>query len=555
MGRRKIEIQPLTDDRNRTVTFVKRKAGLFKKAHELSVLCQVDIAVIIMGNNNRVYEFSSVDTKELILAYGKVPRLQEAKGPENYGKYKKKKHLTLNNGKFSNVIDDEESIGDEDDLEYDSDTPDPKRTKRSYDAMKGSGSITSANNKSNNSASPSKNQFIKRPPPSHISLNNVPTFSEATHQSQAQQVQQAQAQPLIDSSVPPMRPVLRVQIPIDAKANSNDSATTITALETSMNKKNSNKDDNSNNSSTNKSNNNSNSNDENNSVDENVPNGANGKKDSITNISINTKLSLLSIPNGKSDKLVSPTNAPNITQKYSNFGPFKSPVSRKPMLPFPISKSLTSSPLSATAPQLPLNGNLQTLYGNLPQASPTSQYALPQYQQYLQQQQQPHQQLHQSQLYNYNNNNNNPGAVNNNNGNVNSNIPGQDPNTPNPYKNRPPLLTGASQIMHTNGTANNNPANPGEQTPISGLPSRYVDMFPSPSAFYGSQEWPTTAVGFTPLHNSMPQYFGSIPSARPGAGGWPMPQPPGQAPPQGPTQPSSATQPPAAPPPPEPKKE
>ena len=31
MGRRKIEIEPLTDDRNRTVTFVKRKAGLFKK--------------------------------------------------------------------------------------------------------------------------------------------------------------------------------------------------------------------------------------------------------------------------------------------------------------------------------------------------------------------------------------------------------------------------------------------------------------------------------------------------------------------------------------------
>ena len=66
MGRRKIEIEPIKDDRNRTVTFIKRKAGLFKKAHELSVLCQVDIAVIILGTNNTFYEYSSVDMGNLI---------------------------------------------------------------------------------------------------------------------------------------------------------------------------------------------------------------------------------------------------------------------------------------------------------------------------------------------------------------------------------------------------------------------------------------------------------------------------------------------------------
>ena len=89
MGRRKIEIQPLTDDRNRTVTFVKRKAGLFKKAYELAVLCQVDLAVIIVGNNNKVYEFSSVDTKQLIECYQQLTP-HELKLPENYGAYKKK---------------------------------------------------------------------------------------------------------------------------------------------------------------------------------------------------------------------------------------------------------------------------------------------------------------------------------------------------------------------------------------------------------------------------------------------------------------------------------
>jgi hypothetical protein len=49
MGRRKIEIQPITHERNRAVTFVKRKNGLFKKAYELGVLCSVDIAVVIFA--------------------------------------------------------------------------------------------------------------------------------------------------------------------------------------------------------------------------------------------------------------------------------------------------------------------------------------------------------------------------------------------------------------------------------------------------------------------------------------------------------------------------
>ncbi|KDQ06640.1 hypothetical protein BOTBODRAFT_121202 [Botryobasidium botryosum FD-172 SS1] len=59
MGRRKIEIQPILHDRNRSVTFLKRKNGLFKKAYELGVLCSVDVAVIIFGSNNKVYEYSS----------------------------------------------------------------------------------------------------------------------------------------------------------------------------------------------------------------------------------------------------------------------------------------------------------------------------------------------------------------------------------------------------------------------------------------------------------------------------------------------------------------
>ncbi|KAJ5884915.1 hypothetical protein N7495_009425 [Penicillium taxi] len=69
MGRRKIEIKAIKDDRNRSVTFLKRKGGLFKKAHELAVLCSVDVAVIIFGHNKKLYEYSSCDMHEALGRY------------------------------------------------------------------------------------------------------------------------------------------------------------------------------------------------------------------------------------------------------------------------------------------------------------------------------------------------------------------------------------------------------------------------------------------------------------------------------------------------------
>ncbi|KAF2869421.1 hypothetical protein BDV95DRAFT_498231 [Massariosphaeria phaeospora] len=84
MGRRKIEIKAIKDDRNRSVTFLKRKGGLFKKAHELSVLCQVDVAVIIFGHNKKLYEFSSGDINETIGRYQYYGGAHEHKGPEDF---------------------------------------------------------------------------------------------------------------------------------------------------------------------------------------------------------------------------------------------------------------------------------------------------------------------------------------------------------------------------------------------------------------------------------------------------------------------------------------
>ncbi|KAI9291677.1 myocyte enhancer factor 2D [Neoconidiobolus thromboides FSU 785] len=69
MGRKKIEIKGLTDERNKQVTFLKRKAGLMKKAYELSVLCDCEIAVIVFNSNNKLCQFASSDMDKILMRY------------------------------------------------------------------------------------------------------------------------------------------------------------------------------------------------------------------------------------------------------------------------------------------------------------------------------------------------------------------------------------------------------------------------------------------------------------------------------------------------------
>ncbi|TPP60262.1 Myocyte-specific enhancer factor 2B [Fasciola gigantica] len=59
MGRKKIQIKPISDEKTRLVTFAKRKNGLFKKAYELSVLCQCEIAIVVFTKSNRLHQYAS----------------------------------------------------------------------------------------------------------------------------------------------------------------------------------------------------------------------------------------------------------------------------------------------------------------------------------------------------------------------------------------------------------------------------------------------------------------------------------------------------------------
>ncbi|KAJ1987427.1 Myocyte-specific enhancer factor 2D [Coemansia spiralis] len=69
MGRKKIKIQMIKDERNRQVTFLKRKAGLLKKAYELSVLCDCEIAVIIFSSQNKLVQYASTNMDKVLMRY------------------------------------------------------------------------------------------------------------------------------------------------------------------------------------------------------------------------------------------------------------------------------------------------------------------------------------------------------------------------------------------------------------------------------------------------------------------------------------------------------
>ena len=75
MGRNKIKIERIKSERNRNITYIKRKKGLIKKAMELSVLCDVNIFLcLISKNSNQKSLFCSSDSvDDFIQKYITIP--------------------------------------------------------------------------------------------------------------------------------------------------------------------------------------------------------------------------------------------------------------------------------------------------------------------------------------------------------------------------------------------------------------------------------------------------------------------------------------------------
>lgn len=69
MGRRKIDIVRIDNERHRQVTYTKRKAGLIKKATELAILCDAQVGVIIFGANQKMSVFSNAPMAQVLQRY------------------------------------------------------------------------------------------------------------------------------------------------------------------------------------------------------------------------------------------------------------------------------------------------------------------------------------------------------------------------------------------------------------------------------------------------------------------------------------------------------
>lgn len=59
MGKKRVELKRIQNPSSRHATFSKRKNGLLKKAFELSLLCEAEVALIIFSETGKIHEFAS----------------------------------------------------------------------------------------------------------------------------------------------------------------------------------------------------------------------------------------------------------------------------------------------------------------------------------------------------------------------------------------------------------------------------------------------------------------------------------------------------------------
>ncbi|KAL1920271.1 uncharacterized protein VTP21DRAFT_1417 [Calcarisporiella thermophila] len=66
MGRRKIRIEYISDKNRRHITFSKRKAGIMKKAYELSTLTGTQVLLLVVSETGLVYTFTTPKLQPLV---------------------------------------------------------------------------------------------------------------------------------------------------------------------------------------------------------------------------------------------------------------------------------------------------------------------------------------------------------------------------------------------------------------------------------------------------------------------------------------------------------
>ncbi|CAN6246011.1 unnamed protein product [Urochloa humidicola] len=96
MVRERREIKRIESAAARQVTFSKRRRGLFKKAEELSVLCDADVALIVFSSTGKLSQFASSSMSNIIDKYNT--------NSKNLGKAEQPSlDLNLEHSKYANL--------------------------------------------------------------------------------------------------------------------------------------------------------------------------------------------------------------------------------------------------------------------------------------------------------------------------------------------------------------------------------------------------------------------------------------------------------------------
>nr|ABW96393.1 AP3-related protein B [Dendrobium moniliforme] len=98
MGRGKIEIKKIENPTNRQVTYSKRRAGIMKKASELTVLCDAQLSLVMFSSTGKFSEYCSPSTDSKSI----YDRYQQVSGINLWSAQYEKMQNTLNNLKEIN---------------------------------------------------------------------------------------------------------------------------------------------------------------------------------------------------------------------------------------------------------------------------------------------------------------------------------------------------------------------------------------------------------------------------------------------------------------------
>ncbi|KAE9622053.1 putative transcription factor MADS-MIKC family [Lupinus albus] len=96
MVRGKTQMRRIENATSRQVTFSKRRNGLLKKAFELSVLCDAEVALIIFSPRGKLYEFSSSSMQETIERFRRHTRNSQTSHVSDEQNMQYLKHETEN---------------------------------------------------------------------------------------------------------------------------------------------------------------------------------------------------------------------------------------------------------------------------------------------------------------------------------------------------------------------------------------------------------------------------------------------------------------------------